>query len=190
MSPVPAPEPVTPAGGGVTPSTVYEALLPLGKIGVSPGFLGDSCLYDPDRVLGAADTGVLAVYWPAVGGLKLGGYVGDLSHDDAVIAEMQGITETYANFTMYEWNVGAAEAKLEVQGGSDAAAHASLLIRPTTGQILPVIQTGDDDGVAAFRVMETGSIGVFGKTPPAQSAAGTTAADAIACLKAFGFMAP
>lgn len=73
-------------------------------------------------------------------------------------------------------------------GMTDTTTQLTLLKTPS--QTDPLVLFIDEDAeTPLFQVAATGSLGVFGVTPPAQSGHGTTAAHALACLIAFGFMA-
>lgn len=214
------------AGGGVTPETVYEALLPLGKISPSFGVQGGPVLYDPS----SADPGDAASLWfvwnPTVRNLLL-----ELNADDGVNGESYGGFNVFAGteddpsvatrlgsmFVGVDDDAYDAGLYMDVSvqmrrdgsspigktelnnygsgysgfyykhphGASDGFA---LSARAESGQTDPLLNLKAADGTSEFRILPTGSFGSFGVTPPAQSAAGTTAADAIACLKAFGLM--
>lgn len=76
-----------------------------------------------------------------------------------------------------QWNAGGADGEQFVVIFLGSSGQFHWQFQPDGSTALPGV------------VSVAGALGVHGATPPAQSAHGTTAADAIACLIAHGFMA-
>lgn len=172
-------------GSGVTPETVYEALLPLGKI--APDFTtwgaGEyNALYSPNSDEATDGAWMVFGFKPNNAELILGW--GDTDDPNLVICDLQS-SDGQGYMALWEWT-GTGNTTFNITPDTNGA---RLTLQASAIQTGPLLTCKDTGGGEVFSVEPDGKIGFHGHAAAAQSVAGTTAADAIACLQAHGLMA-
>lgn len=150
---------------------------------------------------GADGSGALWIGWDSDGNRRasIGPYTDvdtwqialyDPTMDDDIITSYTVVANGNATIGVAgNYGVGGSNGYAEFGSGKLDAGGTYFLGIAQPSQTTPLLNLLAANGsTAVFRVLPTGSFGAFGAAPPSQSAAGTTAADAIACLKAFGLM--